>query len=194
MRKLLVFLLTAVMAVAMTACSGNTKENNDGQKEEQNAPEIADALEVLTKVWAAYAEEEKFPVGGGDSANISFEGPAKFSVEAVEELDATLGLPADLAGQIDDAASMMHAMMANNFTAGVYHLTDPSKMDDFTTTLKDSLLAKQWLCGSPEKVMILTVGDYVVSAYGMADLLETFKTKLTAEYPTAAVVCEENIV
>ena len=155
---------------------------------------IADALEVLTKVWDTYAEDEKFPVGGGDSENMNWEGPGKFNVEATEELDATLGLPADLAGQIDDAASMMHAMMANNFTAGVYHLTDASKMDDFTSALKDSLLAKQWLCGSPEKVIIITVGDYAVSAYGLNDVIETFKTKLTAEYPTAAVVCEESIM
>ena len=41
--------------------------------------------------------------------------------------------------------------------------------------------------------MIITVGDYVVAGYGLSDLLDTFKTKLTAEYTTATVVCEENI-
>ena len=193
MKKLLALLLTVVMAVSVVACGGNANGNNGGQKEEENAVQITDALEVLTKVWATYGETEVFPVAGGDSANASWEGPAKFDIAAVEELEANYGVSADLAGKIDDAATMMHAMMINNFAAGVYHLTDASAMDDFTTTLKDGLLSKQWLCGSPEKLIVITVGDYVVSAYGMADLIDTFKTKLTSEYPTAAVVCEESI-
>ena len=187
MKKLLALLLAAVMTVSVVACGSKSNE-------EANAPEIADALEILTTVWGTYEESEMFPVGGGDSANLNFEGPAKFDVAAVEELEASLGVPADLAGQIDDAASMMHAMMANNFTAGVFHLTDASTMEDFTATMKETLLAKHWLCGMPEQVMIITVGDYVISVYGLADLLETFEAKVTAAYETATVVCEESLM
>ena len=187
MKKLLALLLAAVMTVSVVACGSKSNE-------EANAPEIADALEILTTVWGTYEESEMFPVGGGDSANLNFEGPAKFDVAAVEELDVTLGLPADLAGQIDDAASMMNAMMANNFTAGVFHLTEGTSAEDFTSTLKDALLAKQWMCGMPEKVVIITVGDYVVSVFGLTDLLDTFTSKLTTEYPSASVVCEEGLM
>ena len=186
MKKLLALLLAATMMISVVACGSKANEEAD-------APQIADALEILTTVWGTYEEAEMFPVGGGDSENLNWEGPGKFNVAAVEELDVTLGLPADLAGQIDDAASMMNAMMANNFTAGVYHLTDASTAEDFTATLKDALLAKQWMCGMPEKVVIITVGDYVVAGYGLADLCETFKTNLTTQYTTATVVCEENI-
>ena len=188
MKKLLALLLAAVMTVSVVACGSKSNDTT------ADAPEITDALEILTKVWDTYEEAEMFPVGGGDSENLNWEGPGKFNVEAVEELDVTLGLPADLAGQIDDAASMMNAMMANNFTAGVYHLTDASTAEDFTTTLKEALLAKQWMCGMPEKVVIITVGDYVVSVFGLSDLLDTFTTKLTTEYPSATVVCEEGLM
>ena len=188
MKKLLALLLAAVMTVSVVACGS---KGNDAQTD---APEITDALEILTTVWGSYEEADLFPVGGGDSANLNFEGPAKFDVAAVEELDVTLGLPADLAGQIDDAASMMNAMMANNFTAGVYHLTDASTAEDFTATLKDALLAKQWMCGMPEKVVIITVGDYVVSVFGLAETLDTFTEYLTAAYPSATVVCEEGLM
>lgn len=187
MKKLLALLLAAVMAISVVACGGNTDDNKVDE------PEIKDALEILTTVWETYEETEVFPVAGGDSANANWEGPAKFDVTATEEIEANFSVSDDLASQIDDAATMMHAMMINNFAAGVYHLTDASKMDDFTSTLKTNLLEKQWLCGSPEKVMIITVGDYVVSVYGMGELLDTFKTKLTTEYPTATIVCEENI-
>lgn len=191
MKRLFTLLLAAVMMISVTACGGTNGSNN--ANEEQNAPQITDALEILTTVWASYAEAEKFPAGGGDSENINWEGPAKFNPEAVEELDSSLGLPAELAGQIDDAASLMHAMMMNNFTAGAYHLKADASMDDFTATLKDSLLARHWLCGSPEKIVVITIGDYAVSAYGMTENIDTFRSKVTAAYPTAVVAYEENI-
>ena len=190
MKKLLALLLAAVMTLSVVACGGNEGNNNN---EGGNAPEITDAAEILTKVWGTYEEADLFPVAGGDAEHANWEGPAKFDLAAAEELEATYGVNAELISQIDDAATMMHAMMANYFAFGVYHLTDASTMDSFTSTLKEDLLAKQWLCGQPEKVMIITVGDYVVAGYGLADLCETFKTNLTAQYTTATVVCEENI-
>ena len=190
MKRLLALLLAAVMALSVVACAGNDVDQNE---ENTNQPEIKDALEVLTTVWGTYEEAELFPVGGGDAENVNWEGPGKFNMDATEELEATYGVSADLAANVDDAATMMHAMMVNNFAVGVYHLTDASKMDEFTNTLKTDLLGKQWLCGQPEKVMIITIGDYVVAGYGQSALLDTFKEKLTAEYEVAKVVCEEAI-
>ena len=191
MKKLLALLLAAVMTVSVVACG--SKEGNNENNGENNAPAITDALEILTTVWGSYAEADLFPVAGGDAEHANWEGPAKFELAAAEELTANYGVNADLIAQIDDAATMMHAMMMNNFAFGVYHLTDASNMENFTNTVKEDLLAKQWMCGQPEKVMIITVGDYVVAGYGLADLCETFKTNLTAQYTTATVVCEENI-
>ena len=188
MKKLLALVLAAVMTLSVVAC-GST-ENNGGNN---GNVEITDALEVLTTVWGTYGEADLFPVAGGDAEHANWEGPAKFDLAATEELEATYGVSADLAANVDDAATMMHAMMVNNFAVGVYHLTDASKMDEFTNTLKTDLLGKQWLCGQPEKVMIITIGDYVVAGYGQSALLDTFKEKLTAEYEAAKVVCEEAI-
>lgn len=188
MKKLLAILLVAVMMVSVTACGGDKEK-----KAETASVEITDSLEILNKVWATYAEDELFPVGGGDSANLNWEGPGKFDVAATEELTANYVFPADYVSEIDDAATMMHAMMANNFTAGVYHLIDASDMEAVTTAMETSILENQWLCGMPEKMVIITVEDYVIAAFGLTDLIDTFTTKLTTEYPTATVVCEENI-
>lgn len=188
MKKLLTMLLVVMMALSVAACGGNSESGGQA-----DAGEITDALEILTTVWGSYEEAEVFPVAGGDSANANWEGPAKFDLKAADELEANFGVPADLVEQVDDAATMMHAMMANNFAVGAYHLTDGANADDFATALKDALLAKQWLCGQPEKVMIFTVGDYVVSVYGLGDLLDAFETKLTTAYPAAKLAWEENI-
>ena len=189
MKKLLALALAAVMALSVVACGGNT-ENNGGNND---SVAITDALEVLTTVWGTYEEAELFPVAGGDAEHANWEGPAKFELAATEELEATYGVTADLAANIDDAATMMHAMMMNNFAVGVYHLTDASTMDNFTSTIKTNLLEKQWLCGQPEKVIVITVGEYVVAGYGLAQLIDTFEAKLTESYSSATVVCEENI-
>ena len=189
MKKLLALVLAAVMTLSVVACGSTGNDNgNNGNVQ------ITDALEVLTTVWGTYGEADLFPVAGGDAEHANWEGPAKFDLAATEELEATYCVTADIAANVDDAATMMHAMMMNNFTFGVYHLTDASNMEAFTNTVKEDLLAKQWMCGQPEKVMIITVGDYVVSVYGLTDLLDTFTEKLTAEYPSASVVCEEGLM
>ena len=53
----------------------------------------------------------------------------------------------------------------------------------------------QWMCGFPETLIIVTVGeDYVVSAFGNGQVIEAFKTAITTVYGDAAVVSvEENL-
>ena len=41
--------------------------------------------------------------------------------------------------------------------------------------------------------MIIKVNGYVVSAFGAADLIDTFKSKTLKAYQDAKVYCEENI-
>ena len=48
--------------------------------------------------------------------------------------------------------------------------------------IKENIFGRQWLCGFPEKLVILTVGDYIVSVFGAAELTDPFIAKLSAEY------------
>ena len=72
MKKIASVLLVAMLALCLTACGGG--------KDNGGAVEIADATEILTTVWGTYAEDEMFAAVGGDSENMSMEGPAKFDV------------------------------------------------------------------------------------------------------------------
>lgn len=51
------------------------------------------------------------------------------------------------------------------------------------------------MCGFPDEMAIYTVnGEFVVSAFGNAEIMENFKTKLLEVYGESAVlVVEENI-
>ena len=52
---------------------------------------------------------------------------------------------------------------------------------------------RQWMCGFPDKLVILTLGDYVVSCYGAEDLVDQFSGKVTETFADAAVACDEAI-
>ena len=188
MKKIATVLLVAMLALCLAACGGN-KNNN-------TAVVINDASEILHTVWGTYEEEEMFPVGGGDSENMSMEGPATFDISKTEELEAFLNFPAASADKIDDAASMMHMMNANTFTAGAYHVADSADLTAVTDAIKDKVMNNHLMCGFPETLIIVQVSDsYVVSAYGNGELIDNFKTKLLAAYEGAAeVLVEESIM
>jgi hypothetical protein len=188
MKKIASVLLVAMLALCLTACGGG--------KDNGGAVEIADATEILTTVWGTYAEDEMFAAAGGDSENMSMEGPAKFDVSKTEELAYLLNFPAELADKIDDAASLMHMMNANTFTAGAYHVADAADMSTVVDAIKDKVMNNHWMCGFPETLIIVQVGDsYVVSAYGNGELIDNFQSKLLAAYKGAAeVVVEESLM
>ena len=188
MKKIASVLLVAMLALCLTACGGG--------KDNGGAVEIADATEILTTVWGTYAEDEMFAAAGGDSENMSMEGPAKFDVSKTEELAYLLNFPAELADKIDDAASLMHMMNANTFTAGAYHVADAADMSAVVDAIKDKVMNNHWMCGFPETLIIVQVGDsYVVSAYGNGELIDNFQSKLLAAYKDAAeVVVEESLM
>ena len=49
------------------------------------------------------------------------------------------------------------------------------------------------MCGFPDKYVIFTYGNYVVSLFGNEDLVNTFRDKFQSTYPDAAVAYEEAV-
>ena len=84
-------------------------------------------------------------------------------------------------------------MNLNTFTAGAFQLKDSKNADKFAKAMKESIENRRWVCGFPDKFVIIKVNGYVVSAFGAADLIDTFKSKTLKAYRDAKVYCEENI-
>ena len=119
--------------------------------------------------------------------------PGKFSVSDSGALASTLAVPEDSAAQLKKAASLTHMMNLNTFTAGAFQLKDSKNADKFAKAMKESIENRRWVCGFPDKFVIIKVNGYVVSAFGAADLIDTFKSKTLKAYQDAQVYCEENI-
>ena len=122
------------------------------------------------------------------------DGPGKYDVSDVEGLDAQLGFPQASVALIDDAASLVHMMNANTFTAGAYYVSDANEVELLVEDMKDNILNRQWICGFPDTLIIVGIGDNtVVSAFGNAEIIDTFETKLLSVYGGAKVLCEESL-
>ena len=221
MRRLALITVMTVSVFALSAC-GN-KKNNDTpteqtttqvetttQTEETTTVEettteeaskdsqVSDsegAVKVLGDIWAEFSEDEKFPAAGGDYSeeNMRDGEPGKYGVEDSAALNNTFGIAEDDVALIDDAASLMHMMNMNSFTAGAFHVVDKDNAASVAEHIKDGILAKHWMCGFPDELVVYQVDDYIISAYGLTDFIEPFVEKITAVYPDAVELYKENI-
>lgn len=187
MKKIVALLMVAMLAIFMVGCGSSTDEG-------QNQIDVADSQELLQGIWDSYADDEKFPIIGGDNDNFNNEGPAGFSIEDASALDVTLGFPADSVDKIDDAASLMHMMNANTFTCGAYRVVEGEDVTALCDEIKENIKNRQWMCGFPDELVVVAIDNYVISFFGKTDVTDVFQEKLLEVYPSAEVVAEESLV
>lgn len=161
--------------------------------EDKPAAAVDDALTILNAIWNTYSDEEKFPAAGGDSEHAVDGAPGSFDASNADNLSYQLTFPADDASLIDSAASLVHMMNLNTFTCGAFHVADANNVARLADDLRTTIQAKRWMCGFPDKLVIVTVGQSVLSVYGNEELVNTFRDKLLASYSAATAVYDEAI-
>lgn len=223
MKKILALVLAALMLVACVACTNNTNDDTTDNTvtdapatdapatdaPETDAPAVEapvaeNALEILNKVWASYADEDKFMVGGGFGDAMNWEGPGSIPTdneEALATAQAYFVMSAEAVAMVEDMAHVMHGMNANTFTAGAFRLKADADKDAFIASVTDSVKNNRWMCGSPEKFVVITLGDYIITAFGHASVTEfsantipVFVNNVKACYESAEVVVEEALL
>jgi len=194
MKKILALTLALMMlTMCFVACGNNTDNNGDDTTpagdaadttpvadETTPAPELAykNALEMLQIIFDKYnaaqtSDDTKLWVCGGNVNNFETtnpEGPAAFVSVENEDYNANLGFPAAEADKIASAASMFNMMNANTFNCFTIQLTEGTDVDATINTLKDNILARQWICGQPEKLVIAKApGNYIIAVWGVVE-------------------------
>lgn len=216
MRKLALLSVMAVSVVALSACGKKDNNVNPGTTEStsqietttettteatQEPSKDADesdaqgAVKLLDDIWAVYGEDDRFPAAGGDynPDNARDDAAGKYGLEDTAAINNAFGIAEDDVALIDDAASLGHMMNANTFTAGAFHVTDKDNIAAIAEHLKDGILEKQWMCGFPDVLVVYQVDDYIVSAYGLTDIIDTFSANLAEVYPDAVELYKANI-
>lgn len=205
MKRLTVLFFMVMMIFMLAGCGSgngssqsgmgeNPEESEENQYGESEESKYGEALDVLSAIRQSYKEEDMFAIYGGNQENAVMDAPGKFDISKTEEMKVNLGLPEELWDDIEDAASMIHMMNANTFTGAVYHLKDGTDSNDFADAVKTNIMATQWICGQPDTLVVIEVkGNYIITAYGEAEIMETFKNNALSALDGSQVVIEEPI-
>ena len=205
MKRILTVFLALLMVVSLAACGGKTNSASPSDLFVPDPPTLpsednpaaagaANATELMDAVWAKYGEDERFPIIGGDFDHAAEDGPDVYSVEDPAMLDSDFGLPAAVADKVDEAASIRHMMNVNTFTGVAFHVTSAGDVQTVADALKDSVMAREWLCGFPDKLVIILVNDYVISLFGNEELVDAFQAKALETFDAATVAYDEPLV
>jgi len=201
MKKIISLILAGVMMLTLAAC-GETKPAETTAPAETTVPvdttapavTVESSLAVLEDIWAKYGEGEKFFVIGGNMESPVDGAPGNYDMAYAENLTYNLLIPAEQLANIDEAATMIHAMNANTFTCGVIHLTEGTDAAAFAQIMRDAIQGNQWMCGFPETLTVAVVGgEYVLIAFGVNDSMTPFKAHFGQAFPEAEVLFDEAI-
>lgn len=150
------------------------------------------AVELYELIWDNYGENNKFPVGGGDADNMA-EAPALYQLndDNKDSFQYLLHVSDDEYAMLEnDAATLQHMMNTNTFCSAVVKLADPDKAADFAESYKTTVQAQHWMCGFPDTVVVISMGDYVVMAYGLDDNIQNLITACQSVDANATVLVE----
>ena len=182
-KSIMSIILSVIMVLGLTGCqtSKGTSVADDVDKA------YPDAVSVLEEGWNQIPEQ--FPASGGSFENAVDNAPGKVDITNTDALTYTFLVPEEVQKDITDAASIMHMMNANTFTAVALHLNEMST-EDAATQIKEGFLNNQFMCGFPDKIKIVSMGNYVVYAYGKTDNVDNFM-KGIENLEHATVVADE---
>ena len=223
MKRIAAGMLVFLIIVGCIGCSNLAinKNNTNSQTEQTNQSEvqtdtkqepstsdvdivvISSACDILQKAWDTYEDSDsdnnmyndKFAVMGGHQESYVLDLPGTYDLSKTSDLERSFCVPTTMAEYVDDVATMMHLMHANTFSTAALHITEDDRVEELVDVLENKLLNQQWLGGSPDKFVIVTIADnYVVVAFGQEEVVDYFKAALLLVYENVAdIKVEKNI-
>lgn len=212
MKKFATILTALALMLSFAACGKTDKKpdsTSDASQTENttvttepttdtSAPETdaaSDPKALLDAIWNNYKEDDKFPAAGGDydEANMVDGAPGNVGLADADSVEHLTGFPAASIGEIDAAASLFHMMNGNSFTCGAYRVKEGTDVDALAQSIRDAIQGRRWMCGFPDKIVVATVDNYIVSVFGLEDLVDNFRDTMLTVYPATSVVFDEPI-
>ena len=194
MKKIISLVLVCVMGLSLAACGTKAPAETTAPATTEPAVSVESALAVLEDIWAHYGEDEKFFVVGGNMENPVDGAPGNYDMAYAENLSWNLLVPAEQLANVDQAATLIHAMNANTFTSGVVHLTEGTDAAAFAQVMRDAIQGNMWMCGFPETLTVAVIGgEYVLIAFGVNDAMNPFMTHFAEAFPGADILFNEAV-
>ena len=168
-------------------------------------------IDVETNDFYLDENGEKMANFNGGSFMLDEEGyPYYPGVNAAGAIDLTeeyslfnLFVPEDAYTNVEEAASLFHGMNGNILTSGALKLKEGTDVAALAQAISDGLANNWWMCGSPDRYVVASVGNYLFVIYGhdgAGD--ETFSNEilvtpmvnaLTEKYSSAQILFDEKV-
>lgn len=154
----------------------------------------SDSVGILEKIWGLYGDDDRFAVFGGSMEHPVDGMPGALDLTNSEEIVSKYLLPEAQLTNVKDAASLMHMMNGNIFTAAVVTLGDGTNADTLVKAWRDTIRQNRWICGQPDELLMYRMGDHILMAFGSSDAMSVFKTKTAEAFPDGKQLYSEAIV
>ncbi len=153
------------------------------------------SVELLLKIWQQYKDEDRFSAYGGTVENAVDDGPGGLNMDNVDELTNRYLIPQSRLGNVQEAASLVHMMNSNIFTAVAVKLSENVDRKTFYEDWRNAIQSNQWICGQPDRMVMVGVGDSsLIMAFGSTDAINAFMDNLQKVHQGAQVFYNEAIV
>lgn len=147
--------------------------------------------QILSGIWAAYGDEERFAAYGGTVEHSVADAPGDLDMNNTEELTTKYLLPVEQLAKVKSAASLVHLMNSNIFTGVVFEVDGSAA--DLASAIRTNVQKTQWICGQPDQLLMAEVEGHLVMAFGSKDAMDVFRSKLSQVYGNASVLYDEAI-
>jgi hypothetical protein len=206
-----------MLTMSFVACNEGTAdvtteaENNSTEAPVETTVEATEAvvelpyksaIELLQIIFDGYnaaqaTDDTKLWVGGGNIYNfdtVNPEGPAAFVALADTDYDENLAVPTTEVAKIASAASMFNLMNTNNFNCYTIQFNAGTDVDASIEAIKAQVLARRWICGAPEKLVIVKMpGDCILVVWGAVNyggIVDPFAASIPTLVEGATIVVE----
>ena len=117
--------------------------------------------------------------------------PGALSLDHFDEWETQTMLPADAISQIQNAAIFYNLMNMNNGTFYAFKLKNESEVDSLGGRMQSNIKSNYWICGFPERLLIMRTDDVLICAYGLESAMNAWKDSVSSVYKNAKVLYDE---
>ena len=119
--------------------------------------------------------------------------PGAISPDDGEMLESQTLFPAASADKLDSAAVYFNMLNQNNGTFAAFEVKNEGEMQTLADMMKTKVKNNSWICGFPERYLIMRVGDIMLFSYGLEDSLTAWKNAVSSVYSEAEVLYDEKL-
>jgi len=195
------------MALLLCGCTPNVPQETNGSIVPPSSneptgtinsnmqPVQSDTVAILGQIWEQFSQEERFACYGGSVEDAEENAPGSLELDNIEELASKYLFPGAMLQDVKEAASLVHMMNSNIFTAMVVRLSSDGDMEMLYKQWRDAIQNNRWICGQPDRLIMAQIDSYsLLMSFGSKDIMTQLQQKLAAAYPNAAVLYNEAIV